>query len=86
MDAKTAIANVPEALTALRKSGQEFVSIDALFDYLSRLEQAAPDCVETKKLQHDSNFAHYRAVHESNLEMFKLTVLNRPGFPGGFLS
>lgn len=74
MDSKVVISNIRGILTKLRKTGQEFVSIDAFFEYLSNLESAMPDSEELRKLQHDSNLAHYRAVHETNLEMFKSVI------------
>lgn len=71
MDAKDAISYIRDALDEVAQTGQKFVSISAFREYLNSLEEAVPESPETQKLRHESSLAHYRAIHETNLEMFK---------------
>lgn len=56
---------------AVLEKGNEFLHIPAFLRYLSDLESKAPTISKAAELQHQSNLAHHRAVHESQLEMFK---------------
>lgn len=74
MDTKETIATIRAALNEVQKNGQELVSVPALLEYLSKLEAHAPEGVELRKLQHESNLAQYRAERESDLEMFRSVI------------
>jgi hypothetical protein len=74
MDAREAIAKVREALTEVQTSGQQVVPIPALLEFLRAVEQEAPLDAETRKLQHESDLAYYRAQSENAIEMFRGVV------------
>lgn len=71
MDAKDAISRVRTDVGALMEKGQQFVQIPALLQYLNDLEHQAPGIYQAAQLQHQSQLAYHRSVHESQLEMFK---------------
>lgn len=71
MDANQTIASIRQALNDVQQNGQDFVSTEAMLEFIARLELNASDASEVTKLQHASNLAQHRAIHESNLEMFK---------------
>ena len=71
MDAKDAIAHIRKALDEVLASGQQFVHVPTLLQFLFEVERDAPIASETRKLQHESNLTAYRAQHEASLEMFR---------------
>jgi len=74
MEKEITISSIRNALQDLRAKDQEFVSIDALLEYLDNLEKESPSSTEFEKLLHESRLAHYRATHETQLEMFKSVI------------
>lgn len=58
-------------LGAVLEKGNEFLHIPTFLQYLTDLEHKAPAISQAAELQHQSQLAHHRAVHESQLEMFK---------------
>ena len=74
MDVREAIAKVRTALVEVQTSGQQVVAIPALLDFLQAVEQEAPLDSETRKLQHESNLAYYRAQREHAIEMLRGVV------------
>ncbi len=71
MEIRDAVNRIRADLGALMQQGQQFVQIPALLEYLSGIERDAPANSQAAELQHQSQLAYYRAVHETNLEMFK---------------
>jgi hypothetical protein len=71
VEAKDALNRIRADVGALMERGQQFVQIPALLQYLNDLEANAPAISQASQLQHQSQLAHHRAVHESQLEMFK---------------
>jgi len=74
MEIRDALARISGDLGALLEKGQEFVHIPTLLAYLKGIEQNAPAISQAAELQHQSQLAYHRAVHESNLEMFKSVI------------
>jgi len=77
MDAREAIAKIRTTLVEVWESGQQAVAIPALLDFLRAVEQESPLDSETRKLQHESNLAYYRAQREHAIEM--LRTINESG-------
>lgn len=71
MEAKDIVARIRTDVGALLESGREFVHVPTLLQYLNDLENQAPEISQAAELQHQSQLAQHRAVHESQLEMFK---------------
>lgn len=71
VEAKDIVARIRADVGALLEGGREFVHIPTLLQYLSDLEHQAPGISQATELQHKSQLAYHRAVHESQLEMFK---------------
>jgi len=71
METSDAFNQIRTDLGLLLQQGQEFVHIPAFLAYLNGLEQSALALSQAAELQHQSQLAHYRATHESDLEMFK---------------
>lgn len=71
METRDALARIRTDVGALLEGGREFVHIPALLRYLNDLENEAPALSQATQLQHQSQLASHRAVHESQLEMFK---------------
>jgi len=71
METKDVLAQIRTDVGALLEGGREFVHIPTLLKYLGELEQNVPVHSQAAQLQHQSQFAFHRAVHESQLEMFK---------------
>lgn len=74
MEIRDALNRIRTDLGALLQQGQQFVQIPALLEYLNGLERDAPAISQAAELQHQSQLAYHRAVHESNLEMFKSVI------------
>ena len=74
MELRDGLNRLRTDLGALLQQGQQFVQIPALLDYLSSLESEAPAISQANELQHQSQLAYHRAVHETNLEMFKSVI------------
>ena len=74
MEFRDGVNRLRTDLGGLLQQGQQFVQIPALLEYLSSLESEAPAISQAAELQHQSQLAFHRAVHESNLEMFKSVI------------
>ena len=74
MDTKELIANIRAALANVQASGQQFVAVQSLLQYLFELERGAPEANEVRRLQHESSLAFYRAEHEAGLQMLRSVI------------
>lgn len=74
MNARQTIAAIRAALNQVQDSGQKFVSVEAMLEYLANLDGSVPVESEVRKLEHESNLAQHRAIHESDLEMFRSVI------------
>lgn len=67
-----------QTLDGLKKEGQEFVSIEALINYLEKTKGEGQYNQETQlavfKAQHESNLEHYKAQQQVNLATY--TAIN----------
>lgn len=71
MDVREAIGRIRAAVIQVQQSGQQFVAITPLLEFLQSVELQAPLDSETRKLQHDSNLAHYKADVDHGIEMLR---------------
>jgi hypothetical protein len=74
MEIRDAVNRIRADLGALLQQGQQFVQILALLEYLNGFEKDAPAISQAAELQHQSQLAYHRAIHETNLEMFKSVI------------
>jgi hypothetical protein len=71
MDVREAVGRIRDAVIQVQQSGQQFVAISPLLEFLQSVELQAPLDSETRKLQHDSNLAQYRAKVDNGIEMLR---------------
>jgi hypothetical protein len=74
MEAKEAISRLKSDLGAVRAQGRATVQIEALEQYLARLEQEAGSSLEYQKLELQRSLAQADATHQSGIEMFRSVI------------
>lgn len=81
MDAKEVIAEVRDAIAHEKVQGQQVIAVDALIDYLNKLEQDASKSTDILlaefRAKQESGLAHWRATFEANLEGIR--AINQAG-------
>lgn len=65
---------VVSALDDLARSGQNFVEIEALKNFIDGLSSDSPVDPDTRKLLHESNLAYYKAQRDIEVEHFKSVI------------
>lgn len=71
MDIREAIGRIRTAVIQVQQSGQQFIAVESLLEFMRAVELDAPLESETRKLQHESNLAHYKATNDHAIEMLR---------------
>lgn len=74
MDTKEVLDRIRAALNQVQFSGQSFVFVPALLQFLADLERSAPEATELRKLQQDSNIEWFRSQHQMHIELLRSVV------------